>query len=533
VDGLGVEESVERLKAHPSFASPIAAALDDWWAVRLQNSKQSSGWTRLVAVARGIDADPVRDRLRASWERSPAEAPAELRGLADSINISAQHPATIVMLTDGLRRGNRSDSEVAVRILRAAQIVYPGDYWINFDLAYVLFEQTDWEGAIRFYTAAISIRPNSAVAHNNIGLAEKRHLNPHESLAGGREKAIGRFRRAIEIDSKFADAYMNLGAALSTWQEKWGEAEASYRKAIELDPTLAEAHVKLGELLMSRDQVAEAIVHFRAAIRLDPNDFGPQLRLGNAREIQGWPEAALARYRKASDIGSRSFEDHRLIADHLLHMRDLDRAIFHYRKAAEGLRDPMEKSAAYYHLGNAQVHKGLLDDAIESFRLCMKIGPKSQLPARLAQILANSPKRYDPASAQRIAEALIRFTPREEPHGLGLAWQALAWARYRLRDYAGAIVAIKRVKELGSPGDSYEWFLLALAHKQLGNRREAREWYEKAVEWMNKNAGHDYQLRLFRGEARELFGDPVEYEVAPPPRCSVESFRPVVGSNVT
>jgi hypothetical protein len=79
-------------------------------------------------------------------------------------------------------------------------------------------------------------------------------------------------------------------------------------------------------------------------------------------------------------------------------------------------------------------------------------------------------------------------------------------------------VAINKVKELGSEGDSYEWFLLAFAHKQLGNAKEAREWYDRAVEWMNKNAPHSRDLRLLRAEGRELFGEPPEYELAPPPR---------------
>jgi len=31
--------------------------------------ESESNWKRLVAVARGMDADPLRDRLRATWEQ--------------------------------------------------------------------------------------------------------------------------------------------------------------------------------------------------------------------------------------------------------------------------------------------------------------------------------------------------------------------------------------------------------------------------------------------------------------------------------
>ena len=52
------------------------------------------------------------------------------------------------------------------------------------------------------------------------------------------------FRKAIELDPKYADAYNNLGNALRG-QKKLDEAIAAYRKAIELDPKYANAHNNL------------------------------------------------------------------------------------------------------------------------------------------------------------------------------------------------------------------------------------------------------------------------------------------------
>src|SRR5262249_31343126 len=40
VEGLAVEASIDRLKAHPALALPLAAALDDWAYVRRQLSEQ-------------------------------------------------------------------------------------------------------------------------------------------------------------------------------------------------------------------------------------------------------------------------------------------------------------------------------------------------------------------------------------------------------------------------------------------------------------------------------------------------------------
>ena len=82
IDGLAVETSIDRLKARPAFAIPLAAALDNWvYARRVVSGKDPTGWKRLVAVARGIDPEPLRDRLRSTWGRPVAEVQDELRRL--------------------------------------------------------------------------------------------------------------------------------------------------------------------------------------------------------------------------------------------------------------------------------------------------------------------------------------------------------------------------------------------------------------------------------------------------------------------
>ena len=65
---------------------------------------------------------------------------------------------------------------------------------------------------------------------------------------------------------------------------------------------------------------------------------------------------------------------------------------------------------------------------------------------------------------------------------------------------------MEKVKALGSAGDSFESFLLAMAHWQLGDKEQSRKWYDRAVEWMEKNQPSDENLRRFRSEAAALLG---------------------------
>jgi hypothetical protein len=99
IDELPVETSIDRLKARPAFALALAAALDDWIDLRRKYSEADVGrWQRLVAVARGIDPDPVRDRLRATLGQYTASVRAEVRRLGDSIDIRVQHPTTLIII---------------------------------------------------------------------------------------------------------------------------------------------------------------------------------------------------------------------------------------------------------------------------------------------------------------------------------------------------------------------------------------------------------------------------------------------------
>ena len=43
-----------------------------------------------------------------------------------------------------------------------------------------------------------------------------------------------------------------------------------------------------------------------------------------------------------------------------------------------------------------------------------------------------------------------------------------------------------------------------MAHWQLGKKDKARAWYDRAVQWMNKNQPNNRELRRFRAEAAEL-----------------------------
>jgi Flp pilus assembly protein TadD len=122
---------------------------------------------------------------------------------------------------------------------------------------------------------------------------------------------------------------------------------------------------------------------------------------------------------------------------------------------------------------------------------------------RLAWLLATCPdaKVRDPGRAVEFARKAVQLEPKQANF-----WQTLGHAEYRAGNWESAIAALEKVKALGSPGDSLEWYPLAMAHWQLGHKEEARKWYDQAVAWMESDDPKNEHLCRLRAEAAELLG---------------------------
>src|SRR5262249_42563187 len=128
-----------------------------------------------------------------------------------------------------------------------------------------------------------------------------------------------------------------------------------------------------------------------------------------------------------------------------------------------------------------------------------------------------------PAKAVELAKEAVEVvakvkhhSPREE----GDCWKTLGVAQYRAGDWKAAVAALEKAMQLRNGGDSTGWFFLAMAHWQLGDKDQARKWYDKAGVWMDKNKPRDEELKRFRAEAAALLGikRPPRGKQEPPPK---------------
>ena len=101
---LPPSEAGARIKARPpGVALAIAAALDDWSAVRRGRRNDPAGTARLVEVARLADPDPWRNDLRATLVATdPGHRKQTLQALADSAKFDELGAVSLHLLASAL-----------------------------------------------------------------------------------------------------------------------------------------------------------------------------------------------------------------------------------------------------------------------------------------------------------------------------------------------------------------------------------------------------------------------------------------------
>lgn len=112
------------------------------------------------------------------------------------------------------------------------------------------------------------------------------------------------------------------------------------------------------------------------------------------------------------------------------------------------------------------------------------------------------PKFRDPSKAVKLAQKAVELAPNEGNH-----LNTLGVAHYRAGDWKAAVSALTKSDGLLKGNElSFNAFFLAMSHWQLGSKHEAHKWYDRAVQWMEKNKPQDEELGRFRAEAAELLG---------------------------
>jgi len=146
------------------------------------------------------------------------------------------------------------------------------------DAALLYLEEGQYEPMARHFTAAAAIKPNAPETHYNLAFA----LTYLYAESGGTatdklDQAIGEYRRALALRPDYAIAHNNLGNLLIAAGPRRNvpDGAAHLKEAIRIEPDNASAHYNLGRAFRLQRNLAGAIAEFREALRLNPANPTP------------------------------------------------------------------------------------------------------------------------------------------------------------------------------------------------------------------------------------------------------------------
>jgi tetratricopeptide (TPR) repeat protein len=95
------------------------------------------------------------------------------------------------------------------------------------------------------------------------------------------DSAVGEYQRAVDMDSTYSKAYVNMGLAYEAAGKK-PDARRVLQQAVAINPDDVLAHCHLGQLEQSYGNYSDAMKLYRRALELDPNSAQAHYNLGLA-----------------------------------------------------------------------------------------------------------------------------------------------------------------------------------------------------------------------------------------------------------
>ncbi len=366
-------------------------------------------------------------------------------------------------------------------------------------------DKNDYATAAADYERYLAQKPGDAAAHFDLGYVYTAQKE--------KDKAIAEYRKAIALDPKMAQAYLNLGISLLDDDAK--AAIAPLQKATELNYDYAQGHYLLGTAEERAGQSADAVKEYTIAVKLDPDDYPEHITLARAELAAGNSSAAEPEFREALKLKANDAESELGLAQSLIEQKkstdaaavlddylranpgdakarvmraslltdlgrnddalaELDRA---GKDATETLQTLKLRSVLYYREKD-------FEKAANALQKAAMMAPRdANIRARLGHALLET-KNYAGA-AQELNEALRLDSSSND------ALRDLVAAEYLSKNYPATLAALNLLdaRETPKPG---AWFVRATCYDHLGQAKEALDAYQKFLAMNTDQTSNEY-----------------------------------------
>lgn len=375
-----------------------------------------------------------------------------------------------------------------------------------------------WKNSETLWNHTLACDPYNTIAYYSLGLALARK--------GEGERAIGEFRKALEINPRYAQAYRSLGDILSEKGEK-KQAIAEYQKALAISPNYVAALNNLGTALANEGQSGEAIAQFRRALQINPGLKTARFDLAVALADEGKTEEALAEYRKALELYPDYARAHLNLGLLLDQCGRAAEATVHLRKALEinprlaGARESLgkvllrngdfaggiacfAKTAAldsdaeplprWLKLGGALSRNGDLAEAIICYQQAIRIDPRS--PDAYANLGLASFRQGKSKEAADAWQQALAIKPDQPPIENNLAWLLATTPDASVRNGPKAVALAEQANQTTGGANAFVLHTLAAAYAATGRYGEAAAIARRALELAAAQKNDDLAARL-------------------------------------
>ena len=259
------------------------------------------------------------------------------------------------------------------------------------------------------------------------------------------DAATGSFKKAVDLDHKFALAHSGLGVCYLNCVLKgvggldfFSRAKQSFDRALELEPKLLEPRVRYVQIYMVEGKVDEAHHEIQKLLRLAPNDPSVHSTAANLYRLAGQYELALDEWERFTKVA------------------------------------PGDRVYASYNRARIYLYQYDFSKAEEEIRMGAATEPNHPLLRAFGAMIDFH--RGNPASAARTLEDVLEKSPGLYPHR---ALLALCYHAIGERERALALLDERILGSARADQDMAYWIVSLYALD--GNAILALEWLDRAI----------------------------------------------------
>ena len=299
-----------------------------------------------------------------------------------------------------------------------------------------------------------------------LGYIENEKANRHLEII------TGLFRRAIQQDSKFWEAYYNLGITYFNDQD-YDNALKQFDVIITSLPSFEKSYYGRGMIYWRKEDYVKAKVDFVKVTEFNPNDFRAFYYLGKISVLLKQYDDANKYLKKAAEINPDFADIYYEMGNIYFQQQNFRLGIPHYKKAVE--LDP-ENRDSHQRLGECYYRVQTYYSALTEFQKVLEKNPKDPEANFMLGITV-----YQQAVLEELIEAFLEmFDP-------DYAKQQAAEKKAKGTQVERGGVYKKMVDSFGKACTSKPTFIeaifnLALTYHEMGNLDTALIFYKKALQ---------------------------------------------------